>query len=381
MSGVARAVAEPTASGWSLVEVKRGDSIWSIAERVAAGRDIADTAHQIIDANLGAVMTDGQRFATPALIEPGWVLNVPDAGSVPATVTATAAAIRATGDYTVVAGDSYWGIAEHHLDAAGSSDVAAFSAELMDLNAPTLGYSDPRLIHPGDVIHLDTNLDTLEDRLPSAPLPVAEPTPAVEVTPAVASTAVDETPASVLAAPATTATPLELSDKVPDDPSPVPSADYRAFLDSLSRNDIPVKKGLGSALMLAGGAVVALDARRRQRLRAARVGDRLEPPTAKDVETETELRTLTPGDQLARLDLSLRSTASFLARQNVRALAVEIAIDGEVRLHTDRPAMIAAPHWDVDEPGRVWSLSRHVSLGDLAPQARESAQPCPAIVH
>jgi nucleoid-associated protein YgaU/two-component SAPR family response regulator len=385
MSGVARAVAEPTATGWSLVEVKRGDSIWSIAERVAAGRDIADTAHQIIDANLGAVMTDGQRFATPALIEPGWVLNVPDAGSGPAPSSVTAAAIRATGDYTVVAGDSYWGIAEHHLDSARNSDVAAYSAELMELNAPELGYGDPRLIHPGDVIHLDAKPDALEDRLPSAPVsPIAEPTPAVEETPAVPSTAVVETPPPALVAPpvpAATSTPLELPDTVSENPSPVPSADYRAFLKSLSSNDIPVKNGLGAALMLAGGAVVALESRRRQRLRAARVGDRLEPPTAKEIETETELRTLTPGDQLARLDLSLRSTASFLARQNVRALAVEIAIDGEVRLHTDRPAMIAAPHWDVDEPGRVWSLSRHVSLGDLAPQARESAQPCPAIVH
>jgi hypothetical protein len=39
--------------------------------------DIAVVAKQIVAANLGTVMDDGHRFATPALIEPGWMLNVP----------------------------------------------------------------------------------------------------------------------------------------------------------------------------------------------------------------------------------------------------------------------------------------------------------------
>ena len=57
--------------------MKRGDSIWAIAERVAEGRDTAVVAKQIVAANLGTVMDDGHRFSTPALIEPGWMLNVP----------------------------------------------------------------------------------------------------------------------------------------------------------------------------------------------------------------------------------------------------------------------------------------------------------------
>ena len=71
----------------------------------------------------------------------------------PNTGIVRSAAIRATGDYTVVAGDSYWAIAEDHLDTpASGSEVAAYAAELMDVNAPTLGYPDRRLIRPGDVL-------------------------------------------------------------------------------------------------------------------------------------------------------------------------------------------------------------------------------------
>jgi two-component SAPR family response regulator len=250
----------------------------------------------------------------------------------------------------------------------------------MDLNAPALGYGDPRLIRPGDVIHLRASVDPLEDLFPTTPVSSpAVPSPAVAEVPAVPSTVAVEAPAVLNTA--TTSAPVELADATSEEPSPEALAEYRAMLESLSHNDIPVKKGLGSALMLAGGTLVALDSRRRQRLRAARVGDRLEPPTVRAIETEVVLRSLTRADQLARLDLALRSAAAFLSRQNVRAVAIEVAADGEVRLHTNRPAMITAPHWDVDETGRAWSLSRHVSLGDLAAQARESAQPCPAIVH
>ena len=66
--------------GWSVVEVKRGDSVWGIAQRIADGGNVAAIAEQIVGANLGTVMSDGHRFSTPALIEPGWLLNVPSAG-------------------------------------------------------------------------------------------------------------------------------------------------------------------------------------------------------------------------------------------------------------------------------------------------------------
>ena len=149
----------------------------------------------------------------------------------------------------------------------------------------------------------------------------------------------------------------------------------------MSGDGIPVKRGLGAALLLAGGAIAALDARRRQQLRGARVGARLAPPTDEAIETETMLRSLNPAEQLARLDLALRCAAPRLASQQARALAAEINDDGEIRVYTDRPALMVAERWVLDTEADAWLLPASVSLVDLADGARDVDQPCPAILH
>jgi hypothetical protein len=93
------------------------------------------------------------------------------------------------------------------------------------------------------------------------------------------------------------------------------------------------------------------------------------------------LRSLSPADQLARIDLALRCAAADLARQQARVLAVEIAGDGEIRLYIDRPAMPVAPHWLLDVDASAWRLQADVSLAELATDARRANQPCPALVH
>ena len=63
--------------------VQRGDSVFSIAADLA-GHDERRTmaiANEILDANLGSMMNDGQRFTNPAYIEPGWVLAMPAGAS------------------------------------------------------------------------------------------------------------------------------------------------------------------------------------------------------------------------------------------------------------------------------------------------------------
>ena len=120
----ATTVTSPLGSDWSMVEVKRGDSVWAIAERVAGDRDIAAIAEQIVAANLGTVMNDGHRFSTPALIEPGWLLNVPVAaarGAVVPVMEVQPSSVSATDSYVVVVGDSYWEIAEDHLGSGRRS--------------------------------------------------------------------------------------------------------------------------------------------------------------------------------------------------------------------------------------------------------------------
>jgi nucleoid-associated protein YgaU/DNA-binding SARP family transcriptional activator len=54
--------------------VKRGDTLWSIAERYYGAGDEFD---RLVDANAGRLMPDGRRFERAGLIYPGWTLAVP----------------------------------------------------------------------------------------------------------------------------------------------------------------------------------------------------------------------------------------------------------------------------------------------------------------
>ena len=59
---------------------------------------------------------------------------------------------------TVRPGGSYWQIATEQLNANGTAadngDIAAFTRALRAHNAPRLGYHDPNLLHPGDIVEL-----------------------------------------------------------------------------------------------------------------------------------------------------------------------------------------------------------------------------------
>src|SRR5205807_7711268 len=54
--------------------VKRGDTLWSIAERYYGAGDEFD---RLVDANAGRLMSDGRKFERAGLIYPGWELAVP----------------------------------------------------------------------------------------------------------------------------------------------------------------------------------------------------------------------------------------------------------------------------------------------------------------
>jgi hypothetical protein len=313
------------------------------------------------------------------------LLNVPVAAARDAVVPVTGiqpSSVPAADSYVVVVGDSYWEIAEDHLEAGtGAAEVAVLTEELMRINAPVFGYSDRRLIRPGDVVQLG-----MADGLQAAPPPAV-----VESSAGAPPMAADpqqpvDAPPSVVAPPPDT-TPVATGVSLPPPVTPttgLPAAiDPRitAVVEQWSDNGIPIKRGLGAAALLSGGAVLVLDARRRQQLRGGHVGARLLPPTEQAIETEMLLRSLSPGDRLARIDLALRCAAPDLARQHARALAVEIADDGEIRLYTDRAALIVADHWLVDVDAGAWRLPASVSLADLSEGARRGNQPCPAIIH
>src|SRR6185312_13349910 len=91
----------------------------------------------------------------------------------------------------------------------------------------------------------------------------------------------------------------------------------------------PIGLALGGSVLAASGVVALIEARRRQRLRAAAIDQRLAQPPAHLVETERLQRRLAQPELLARLDLALRAAAGDLAEQGGRVLAVEAGPAGE----------------------------------------------------
>jgi nucleoid-associated protein YgaU len=363
-------------SGWSLVEVQHGDSVWAIAQRVADGRDVNLVAQQIVSANVGTVMSDGHRFSTPALIEPGWLLNVPTSvgSAVPSPIVVPTSSER----YVVEPGDSFWEIAERRLgQSATGHDIAAYTEQLIAINGPLLGHSDARLIRPGDVVQLAApvvapSVTTAAPTEVDVPTPVAVPGPVSSLPEEALSTSAESAPIAQLPPPTL---PAAVPQASVVEPSPPVVAEHRAD------DNLATGSGLGAAVVLAGGVIAALAARRRQQLRGADFGARLVPPTRQAVETETVLRSLNDADRLARIDLALRCAAPDLAGQLARPLAVEISDDGEIRVYPDRPAMVVSERWKLDIESGAWRLPAEVSLVDLADDARRANQPCPAIVH
>ncbi|MCU1502531.1 MAG: hypothetical protein JWM12_1885 [Ilumatobacteraceae bacterium] len=436
--GADRTRAEPAGTpqpqpGWTTYRVQRGDSIWSIAAHLVGADDVPDVAQQIVDANRGTTMTDGHRFTTPALIEPGWELVIPADAASPDAVPAAPA--RAAADdpvadpgvpadhaitHEVVAGDSYWRIAADRLAEVGGvrpsdAEVLRSTEQLLAHNAPLLGHDDPRLILPGEeVVFVDAATAPAVEpvALEPAAAPAVEP---VVVGPVVTDPVVTEPVVTepVVTEPAVVAPPLAvgLPGRVPADAppavarpgdvfvEPAPAADPVASsatrpapIKTLAPHEATVDEGgpgvelsavleLGGALVLAAGAVVLLDARRRQRLRAALFGARLGPPVEAHVGAEVALRAASAPERLARLDLALRAAALDLAEAGVRVCTAEVGDEGEVRLVLDGSATPSGTTWRLDIDDGTWVLPGRVRTEELAAAARHAGMPCPALLH
>ncbi|MEO1058657.1 MAG: LysM peptidoglycan-binding domain-containing protein, partial [Actinomycetota bacterium] len=142
--------------------VQRGDSVWSIAERLTAGDSgpTMELAERILDANLGRTMADGRQFTNPALINIGWELFIPNdvGGHVPApavdappTQGGDANADRMS--YSVERDDTLWDIAERHL-GAGDGWVSIWELNAgREMNGGAV-FDDPDVLIPGWVLEL-----------------------------------------------------------------------------------------------------------------------------------------------------------------------------------------------------------------------------------
>jgi LysM repeat protein/DNA-binding SARP family transcriptional activator len=393
------ATAESTPmSRWRPYTVQPGDSVYGIAQRLAAPdvRSVPNVADQILDRNLGTVMTDGQRFTNAALIQPGWVLQVPDERPWAPRVADGAPT------HVVQRGDTLSSIAERHL---GSPDRWP---EIWEANAgAALGggrtFDDPDLIFPGWELTVPLEpAAAVPVLVPVAPLvdvppvdaqpvdvpPVDVPpvdVPPVDVPPVDAPVTTTVTPATVttttvLAIPspsasaATSPSPGEASVSVAppplDSPGATPDAEHRGPAS-------PSPIGLGHAAMLSAGIVALAGVIRQRRLRAARPHARLPARSPEAVASERLIRSIDARGRLLRVDVALRAAAGMLAQAERGVVVVFAAPSGEVELVLTGSCELPAP-WT--GAGTRWTLPATVSPETLAPAARNAAMPCPALV-
>ena len=121
--------------------------------RTAAAAAALATSVAIAVTATGAARADN---STPQPAADGAPAAASDAGPPRAVAFAARDPLRGATHYVVTAGDSYWAIAESVLGVdAAPGDVLAKTEELIQLNGARLGYDNPQMLHPGDVVYLE----------------------------------------------------------------------------------------------------------------------------------------------------------------------------------------------------------------------------------
>lgn len=388
-------------------EVRRHDTLWSIAER-ALGDGMR--WREVRDLNAGRTMAGGGVLSADGdHIEPGWVLLLPadaevEAAAVPASTAEGPSAEEPTlangGSVVLVRGDSLWEVARDRLvEAAGraptSNEVRPYWQQTIDANRARLADpANPDLVFAGQQVLLPP--------LPHWAAPLPPPAPTLDVAPTPSGDAPPEPPPSEPAvepsgppapppgSPTSTSAPPVVGDG--SDPSaPSTSAVGHAPAENLAvgedadeeewPGDVVATGLLGVAgTGIAVGLLRALRRRRRQRLRQPS-NSGLAPPAPPPPELD-ELRTGVhlgaDEDHLARLERAVRSLAAVLAKAgkgSVRPRVVQVGENGVEALLTE-PTLPAAPGWRPEASGAVW-----VSDDGEPPAATpEGAVPTPTLV-
>lgn len=347
--------------------VKRGETLWSIAEQHLGS---GSRYPEILKLNNELLRGKAQ------FLRPGWVLTLPAAARADAG-QATAASDRAHSRYTVVKGDTLSEIAQEYLDDADAWP-RIFEASRGIPQPDGRRLTDPDLILPGWHVLIPTAGEATPETPTSAEPEQAEPTPQTS----------QPTPAD--AAPSANATPLPAAETSPATPgsagvvpvapssapaSPAPSASAAVAAD-VSRDEKPASEssdrdaeapapwllaGLtGAGGVLAAGLLAALRQRRRAQFRARRPGRTIQAPPPGLVPVEktvlTEGQAATP--TLAAIDQALRLLAVSGEDRDAPPplLAVQL-LPGEVAVQLVEPITLAHPWRPDPADGRRWLLA------------------------
>lgn len=355
--------------------VKRGETLWSIAEHhLGAGKRYAEIV------KLNPTLLHGKaRF-----LKAGWVLTLPTGTQTAAKQSdAVPSEVRYV-RHTVVKGDTLSAIALRHLgDAEAWPKIFEASRTIKQPDGRRL--KNPDLIIPGWKLLIPTAADSTSERpapqeaAPTAPVTEPPPTPPSEPTRAATPVATPAatppmTPASVTptasaaAVPAPVATPSLPATPPPASASPaaqpVDTNQQVAEADAGQDNPAPAPwllVGLtGAGGVLAAGLLAALHQRRRAQFRARRPGRTITVPPPELIPVEktliTEGTAATPTLQVIDDALKLLATASTDPATLPPLLAVQL-LPGEVAVQLAEPAALSDPWRPDSTDGRRWLLT------------------------
>ena len=373
--------------------VQPGDSVYSIAERLAGGGTrVFEIANAIVDANLGATMSPGQRFTSPAYIEQGWALQVP-VGQVNPTdhPTTDHDTIDQPTTYEVQPGDTLWDIADHQLGEPTDWPEIWERNRGRDMGGGRT-FDDPNLILPGWDLEIRDVVDdtpppasttpdgsTVIPDAPGSPDPdlpaVVTPTPTSPASPPT-TTPTRSAPASAVAATASTTTAATVTPTTTTVVPPMGAGSSGGVVPSdPTRAPSPIR--VEHAALLAAGILALVGVRRRRRLRAAMPRHRVPAPRPEATETERRLRSIDAGERTVRVDVACRAAAASLVGTGVQIGWVQVTGDGRVELRLTGAATLPAP-WVGS--GQAWCLDAEVPIELLAEDARRVGLPCIALV-
>jgi len=303
--------------------VKRGDSLWKIAEE-----RLGDGTRYVELVALNEAVLDGR----PDFLLPGTVLKVP----VPDESSG--------GSYVVQPGDTLSEIAEDHLgDADAYPSIFRASRDNVQPNGAHL--SDPDLLLPGWKLTIPGQSEPVE---PQEPQHGQEP-PRQDATP-----------------PTDRATPpaAEASDL---DPEPEP-----AFADAAEDETTPtwLLPGLaGAGALLAGSLWLVLRQHRRTQLRYRRPGRIIAPPPDEllAVEKSVQVSGSVTAHPIEELDAALRGLAPA-----PRLLSV--------RLSSSRIALTLAEPTELPKPWTGGGAAWHIPVEAVPTPPPDALPPCPMLV-
>lgn len=337
---------EVTAGQRATIEytVKRGDSLWRIAERLLGD---GTRFTEIVDLNRDTL--HGQ----PDFITAGTVLQVPDERPDRPT-DANDSTTDDVARYVVKSGDTLWGIADRELgDPLSYPEL--FEASQATVQPDGAKLTDPNLLRPGWTITIPDHPGAEPDVEPTAPAPEKAPpdtAPPVVPKPSAAPQPPFEDPAVEIA------------------PDPPRSGDTSG--EAVSASPRWLVPGLtGGGAVLAALVLLTVRAHRNTQLRYRRPGERIEAPPIEVRSVEKTAFTsgtalAAPIEHLGRALLQLAGTCQDNGQPLPELVTAKLS-KSDVTLQLAADAELQSP-WSGQ--GRQWSLNLTIPVaerGDVLP--------------